>query len=570
MPQSIDLDALTNGLCLESQQPCSRLPWLDESHRRPEDFWHGLKRAADRRFAVGSATSIFNTYHLYSDILLRNRQNPAPAICWYDSAEDFRSMSYPELEAAATTTADAWAGKGVSQGDTLCILLPFGPAAMVALLSALKMGARFSCLSPHGARYIQTRLDLLKADHIVTENALASLLHDRQESVLPIIMAAEEKTVSDAVSHSFTADAVVFSSFDPHSPSPEIPIEVTGNTAYLSALRDGAITLGLAPGRMFAAPGFDIQEFFPGLPLSGLLCGATFLHLEPEQVAEKPDRLLQTPLTALGVTRRLRDILLEQKAKAPPPWQGWFRNISEAPDMEQWQYFIRKLHLDTIHAFNLKWRPSLGGCAFISHGRRGMAHMGVLPTPGCVWQLDSPPPGDSGMCRIAPPGAMETDSGVDAGFIFKIGQEWCHIETDPLHREGGIYPAGEVLDSLSNLSKRLGIFFSQASLPSSDTGVGFQTVLLVFTGGAPDIDLQETETYIRQTIGREMGEVFQPDHLAFFPLYPRFRPETEIDHDWCRSQYLSGGLARRSASDLCRCTTRFRQLLINENMGKTP
>jgi hypothetical protein len=38
-----------------------------------------------------------------------------------------------------------------------------------------------------------------------------------------------------------------------------------------------------------------------------------------------------------------------------------------------------------------------------------------------------------------------------------------------------------------------------------------------------------------------------PDDVAIYPLYPRRKQEGgEIDHDWCRTQYQTGMLQRKS------------------------
>ncbi len=84
-------------------------------------------------------------------------------------------------------------------------------------------------------------------------------------------------------------------------------------------------------------------------------------------------------------------------------------------------------------------------------------------------------------------------------------------------------------------------------------------VLLVFTDNTAGVDEAKTVKEIRNTLVRDMGEEFLPDRILFYPLYPRRDPDKKIDHEWCHSQFITGGLLRKSKDELYRCITMIRE-----------
>jgi hypothetical protein len=55
----------------------------------------------------------------------------------------------------------------------------------------------------------------------------------------------------------------------------------------------------------------------------------------------------------------------------------------------------------------------------------------------------------------------------------------------------------------------------------------------------------------------------QEIEIKVFPLHPRFLEDAEVDHQWCRSQYLTGSLFRKSRGEIFRCVTRLRGCAVN-------
>ena len=568
MLQVLETASIENDLRLDGQQPCGKLEWLEDSYRDTGDFWRALKGAFDARYAVHGVSALFSRYNFYHDIIVRNRNNTAPALSWYDLASGFRSISYSELGAIATAKAGFWARLGLRPGQTLCIIRPMGLEMAVELLAALKTGCRISFLHPQGKGFLQRRLEALKPDHIIIDERYLPLL-----SVWSKLVLAEGdvgKNIHHEREQSFTypSGQVVFSCFNPCGPEPHVPTDITSDAAYLCALRDGVIALGLGPGQVYAAPGFHFMETHPALLLAGLLCGATYLHLMPKDIAANPELVVQQPIKAFGVSRKVRDILLEKKVDAGSSWECWFRNPAESQDLEQWHSFVRSLKLEKAFAFNLRLDSALGGCSLFSIRRKGMAHMNVMPVPGGAWCLGDLSGGDFasftdiGTYSLSAPGAPEEEKRVTADIIAKNGHEWIFAGINTFHREGRIFPVEEILLSLRDMEARYRFFCSIVDIPLIDPGSGHRIVLLVFRGANTGVNEARLLSEIRSVITREMGDEFQPDKVEFFPMYPRFLSVTEVDHQWCCSQYLTGALFRRSRGEIFRCITRLRECII--------
>jgi len=568
MSQVLNTDLIENDLRLNGQQPCGKLEWLEEGHRNTQDFWRALKSTHDSFFDISGASVLFNKYNFYHDIITRNRNNTAPALCLYDLTAGFRDISYSRLGDMASAKASMWARLGLHPEEALCIIRPMGLDLVIDLLAALKTGLKISFLPPQGKAFLERRLEALKPDYIVIDEQHLSLLTAWSDKVLTEVRAGEGTQPGIERFYVYPSGQAIFGCFDPCSHKPYLPMDITSDAAYLCGLSDGIIGLGLGPGQVYAAPGFHLLETQPALLLAGLFCGATYLHLLPEDIAADPGLVARRSIKAFGVSKRVRDILLKSRVDAGKVWECWFRNPAESSDMEQWQLFVRDLKLENTYAFNLKCDAAFGGCSFFSVRRKGMAHMNVLPAPGRAWSLadpsagDSEAPGDIGVFCLSAPGAPDEEKRSTTGLIAGSSGEWVFTGTSICSREGRSYPADEIHEILRNVLVRSNLFCSISDVPLSDTGRGSRIVLLVFKGSRADIDETVLTSKIRGTIAEEMGNEFQPDRIVFFPIYPRFLSDTEVDHDWCHSQYLSGALSRKSRGEIFQCITRLRECVL--------
>lgn len=556
---------ILRDLFLEGLEPPGELTWLEESYRKPEGFWQTLKQAQDSSLPWPGKSTPFGKYDFYHDIIIRNLNNTAPAFCWYDSVLGTQEISYAELGVLATAKEAAWMLLGIQPGQKVCIVLPLGVQYVVSFLAALKIGLTVSFLPPQGKIFLQRRLEALAPDHIVTDEMYFPLLPAWRERILAEEASAQNANTNPEHSYAYPSGAVSNLCFDPSSETSHIPRELTSDAAYLCPLRDGMIALGLKPGHVLAAPGFHYLETLPGLLLAALLNGATYLHLEPDEVSKHPELLNGHSIQAMGISEPVRDALLKKPVVLDKPWDFWFRNPAESSDIEQWQSFIQTLGLAEAYSGNLKWDAALGGCSLFSVKRKQYVHLNVLPSAGVPWGLANLAGGDLESlvdCGFFSPvvlGRQDGEKTVTASILAIRRQECLFVGSRVSGRAGKFYPGTEILEAIRNLP--YGSLCSIAQIPPFGAGAKPVFVLLVFTGGKPAQRAAGITKEILQFIEREMGKEFSPDRIQFFPLYPRRDAEGIVDHNWCRDQYLTGGLFRKSQEETYRCLTQLRQYL---------
>ncbi len=565
MPQILEAAAIEKSLYLEAQQPCGKLEWFEESCREPGEFWRALKGTFDARFAAPGISSLFSRYNFYHDSIIRNLNNPAPALSWYDVASGFRRVSYRELGNMAAAKAGRWVRGGLEPGQTICIIRVVCLELIVEMLAALKAGCMISFLLPQGKSFLQRRLEALQPDHIVIDTMHLPLLSAWADKAI-----IERELRGDIISEregsfAYASGQTVFRSFNACGHEPHTPTDITSDTAYLSALRDGLIALGLGPGHVYAAPGFHFMEICPSLFLAGLLCGATYLHLSPKAIAENAELVVQEHIHAFGVSKNVRDILLEKQVEIDGAWESWFRNPAESTDMERWYFFIRSLKLENSYSGNLRWNAALGGCSLFSVRRKGMAHMNVIPAAGSSWCLgdlsggDYASPLDAGVYLVSAAGKPAKEKMTTSDIIVRNRQEWIFAGINGCQRDGRIFPVQEVLETLRVMGERYDLAFSIVDVPRIDSGSGHRIILVVFRGAKAGFDDARLLSEIRGVVKREMGDEFQPDNIEFFPLYPRFLSDSEVDHQWCRNQYLTGALFLKSRGEIFNCITQLKE-----------
>lgn len=564
MSTHLDRTLIGKDLDKKGLEPPPKIGWLLESYQNPTDFWEALDRSQKSFFPWPRKSVPFRSYDFYHDIITCNLRNTEPAFRWYDSVSGWQEISYPELGELASRKTSAWIDSGVQPGQKICIIYPLGKDLIVSLMAALKMGLVVSLLPPLGTEFLKLRMEVLDPDHIVTDEIYLSPLQAWLNRSLSANEPPGKSQTDTERSHSYPSGTVVALCFDPWSKTPHIPRELMSDAAFLNPMRDGIIPLGLQPGKTFAAPGFHFLETQPGLLLACLLNGGTYLHIEPDDISREPELLLDRPLSAMGVTSRVREILLEKPIDAGKHWEYWFKNPAESQDIIRWQSFIETLKLKKIFAGNLKWDASLGGCSLFSLRYLGQANMNVLPCAGLPWCLTDVSGSnletvmDFGVLSVATIG-MEGGKTATSNIIAKNRNEWFFVGSQESTRAGRFYPRAEVLETLQDIPFCSRCSIVEVPVSGSDGIPGF--VLLVFLGGRMDIDRAEMSKKIRYRIEIKMGKEFLPDHIRFFSLYPKCTSDGTIDHDWCRSQYLSGALFRKSRQEIFASLTRLREYI---------
>jgi hypothetical protein len=548
-----DFALIDAALWLEGAALPGSLAWLERSWQEPAAFWKALHSQAERREPGVSKSAPLRHYDFYHDLVGRRLAAGTTALTWFDGGA-WRTWSHAELAQAAEGWAAGWERAGAMPGDIVAILHPPGPRLLSALLAAFRLGLVVAVLPPWGPDFLERRLANLAPRWLAVEPLFLRGLKDEwRELALPDQPAPAGPLPR---SHVYPGTAPAAYGFDPCSPTPDLPVPVSADSLYLGALRDGVLSLGLRPGQACAAPGWHPLECQPSLMLAVLLSGAGWVEIDPAELEKAPARLLERPIDVLGVTRRVRDLLLKQPLPGPKPWRYWFRQPAESMDLTVWQGFIERLELGECYAGNFLCNAALGGALLFSVRRRGLAHLGVLPAAGACWQLGvltAPDlPSIGGVGRLA--SGQRGEKGVEwTATPYVLGPnrgEWFSLGVYPRGRAGRTYPREEVLAVLAGQP-----YAALVEVPLVGSENDALQVLLLFGGTVPEADW-------RAHIAKRLGADFLPDRIERLALLPRLDAEGRADPAWCQDHYLTGELYRRERSPVYRCLNELKRRVL--------
>ncbi len=562
MSNRLDLSLIEKDLALEAREPAGPMHWLHDSYKAPETFWPALLSVNESFFAWPCKSRFRGNYDFFHDIIARNRRNPSPAFRWYEEKGGWRELGYDQLGKLAAGRAALWTSFGAAAGAKLCIVAQIDDQFLVSLLAALKTGMAIAILPPCGRAFLKRRIDVVAPDFVWTREENAPLLAEYRDILLSGTTARRVED-DDARSHSYRGPETLALCFDPSSAEPHAARELSAESAYLSAVRDGMIALGLKPGQGLSAPGFDIMETQPAMLLACLLNGATYVHLSERDVVRTPGLLREQPLKAVGVTEITREKLLQGRVEVGGNWEFWFRDPAESQSIVAWNEFAELMGLHAVFAGNLRWNASLGGCILFSVRRKGSPHVKVLPAAGVPWRLADPADErrfslwSHGWFSVQARGA-EKDGTIAGGMVTEDRNEWIFVRPVFAGRSGRYYPAREVLDVLSDTTH--GLSCSMVEVPASRADGSSRFTLLVFAGGRQVSEASVSEG-IRMKILRDLGRDFLPDDVRVVALHPRRCEDGSIDHEWCAKEYLSGGLTRRERGEVYKRITEMRDLV---------
>jgi hypothetical protein len=432
-----------------------------------------------------------------------------------------------------------------------------GSELLISLAAALGLGACVSFLPPQGKRFIARRLALLKPDHVAAEPHQVQLLEGFEKQLLQ----SKGQASPAFTSHTYKPGELVGLLFSPLVEPAGTPAALTAEDAWRGALVDGLLTFGLGPGEHLAAPGFHPLQHLPAFLFTTLLRGATYVHVEPQDLETNPGLLLEQPLRALGVTPALRDLLLRTRTQLKGV-AHWFRNPEEPIDWQSWRAFVKQCGLATVPSANVLVDPAAGGAVLASPRRVRDLHTEAPPAAGRAWALHDvnlsgqQAPGDLGVFTLLP------DKERPPGYLVLTRAYGLYHYGGPrtARRDGRVYPAAEVAEVVQGLPFVRGATVVQA--PTGGVAGHYRFVLLVFTGAQPKNPggwLQE----IRRSLELHLGTEHLPDRTEFIPLYPR-KVKGKVDEAWCHTQFLTGALHRKSMDPLFQSLTELRGRLLEK------
>ncbi len=530
------------------------LPWLDLSWKEPVKFWRGLHGYWKLQQAVQTKSMPLECYDFYHDLLVKSKDDTSLAYVWFDG-DVWQAWSYAELRQAVDGLAASWEKLGVQPEETVAILHQQGPQTITAILAGLRLGLVITLLPPQGDSFVQHRLKTLKPQRLVMDQFYQSRLAEVwQKLTLPNTLSSSSPMRQPYL---YPAKAVVLQSFDPTSLTPDVPCLVDADTLYLGALRDGIFALGLKAGQSCAAPDWHSMESQPALILAVLLRGATWVHIDLVDIEENTERLLEQPIDVLGVSRRLRDVLRHSPPSGEKPWQYWFRHPAESADLTLWQDFIEQLQLQECYVGNLLWNSSLGGAIFFSARYRGLSHHESVPTAGLLWQFgkiadpELPCLDNSGRIALGKEIEGEVVWTATPHILAIYLDAWHYLGNYPRGRAGRTYLRDEVMAVLLGCESYIALI--EVFVLAGDTDP--RQVLLVFGEGV------DTDALL-QRVEFELGAEFLPDRIECLSLFPKLDEGGGVDQGWCQLHYQTGELYRRERSEIFRCVSELKRMVL--------
>lgn len=540
--------------------------WLVESWKDREGFATALLTAHAGRGSPPPKSRPGQHYDFFHDLVTRHLDSDRLAFRAHDRLRGWQTLSYRQLYDQASRRATEWAEQGVKPGKKVCLVYGLGTELLISLMAAVRLGACFSLLPPQGLRFVPHRLGTLEPDHIAAEPHQVPLLRGFEK----LLLRSRGQAALGHTSHTYEPKEPVGLLFSPLVEAQDQPVPLLADDAWHGAVCDGLLTFSLGPGEHLAAPGYHFLQHQPALLFATLLRGATFLHLELADLKHELDPLFAHPLRALGVCPELRELLLNAPPRNLKNVAHWFRNPEEPLDWQAWRGWVRQCGLGSTPHSTVLIDAAAGGMVLGSPRRVGDIHNEAPPAPGRAWTLKDlnlkgqEAPGDVGVFTLHPEDKKRPPGHV---VLSRIRDQYTYAGTRDVRRRGRVYPAAEVAATLEELP-----FLQGAPLVPVPVGgmLGHTFVLLGFTG-AEGLEVAtgkagERQGLIERHIEVQLGPEFIPDRIEFFPLYPRLGKKG-IDVKWCRSQYVTGMLFRKSRDPMFQGLTALRGRFL-ESGGK--
>jgi hypothetical protein len=553
-----DIDAIREQLV--TAQPLLRTRWLQESYANPEGFLSALCDYHAALLTPAAKSNLSSGFDFYYDAVLRHASSVSAervALRGFDERRGLFSLTYGALHNRASSLTEVLREQGVKPKAVLCCLLPFGEGFLICLAAALRIGATVSFVPPLGERYVARRLKALKPAYVLTERLYEPLCLGHK----PLFVSESSGTPSyDARSFTYAPAAPALLLVSPLREPPDSVTPVTSAVAYLRALRDGLCVYGLRAGDGLAAPGFDVVQHQPALLLATLLCGATFVDLEPDALARDPTLLVRLGVTCLGINNATRDALRKAPQTSLPRLRSWFRPVLEPLDSEAWRELLARHGLGAVPNLNVHIDAAQGGVQLFSSRNKSKITVSnfVLPALGVPYSLATPEL--SGQKSLARSGVyMSVGQKKGSGYLIlaRAGEEYFLIGTLTPRCAGQVFPAAEVQAVVCELPWVVGA--ATVTIAQAGEVNRFAFVLLVFLGSREVKNAANVCAQIEQHISFLLSPQHVPSYIELYSLYPRMK-EGVVDESWCQTQYVSGSLHRKSQSRSAKLLTELRKV----------
>ena len=541
------------------------LPWLEASWVEPAAFYATLWHALDESKIQRSKTQLFSSYSIYHDLVGRHHDSSSIAFIHHEPSLGWQTLTYSALDKRTKAMATRWIAAGIQPGARVLLLLPLDTEWLTSLLCALRVGCRVCWIPPRGKRFVQNRIVASEFDWLISPKRYASYVAPWKDKCLEPPALDSAALVDEAGAHAYAPDEVVLDVF-PSSSNEELKSHVVcAENLYLGMLRDATLLLELNPNDRVMLPYFDVLQHLPNHVLTTLLTGATFVEGDIALLQQHENQRRHWP-TIVGVSPKLRDKVLSGEVE-PKNWRLCHWNPGMPFDWQAWDDFVRKLHESGSSATTMNYlsSSSAGGSSLWSTRQSKRMPLGVYPAPGVPWELrdmTAPDQAAQGGTGVYTPIDPRVPVELDARFVLsRFTDGYVFSGSHQPLRNGVHYPATEVVKLVSSVPEINGA--SVVSQLVSEPLFQHKITLLIFID---EVILSSTgekalqKRYV-EWISNELSEEAEPDQIRFLPLYAKRDENGNIDHDWCRTQFLDGTLERKSKDILFRELGRLRHLI---------
>lgn len=575
---ALHLEAIARRLAQTAEQdvnatPLVAEPWLVDSWKEGKPFQH-LLASAHQKTQPPTKSQIANGIDFYYDTVARHAAatRDRPALRYFDNQRGWLTLSFGDLHSQTNQLVERWQKRGVAPGKSICVLGDIGPKWLLAVLCTLRLGGTLTILPASNIEYSLRRISALKPSHIACEAVMAALLRSRLDKALAQNLLFEDPLpgIHHSGSHTYPPDDAALLLFSAVRP-PKKPVKVSAEVLLSGLLRD-ALLLGIHPGDTVAYPFGSLLANQPTLLLCTLLAGATYVHAPPEEIQRNPRILGQTPIRVLGITDRLRDLLL----KCPPGLMAetklWFRNPEEPQQLAAWDRFLQLAPFTSIPHLNMVFDAAAGGSVLFSERRVKRVHGGVLPSPGVPFELKLTTP--SGAKSLSGAGVFAPATQTPGYMLLaKTPDAFLYATTITPRRSGRVVATDDVL-ALSKTTSRIEEA-AIVSVPQTEQPGRWLFVLLLFCGGMDAAAFrQEQVGALKEEIHKRLESGLGPDHLPdeilILPISPRRKKgaQGEVDLDWVQSQFASGILQRKAELSVYRTLSALRAAAQRTQLGR--
>jgi hypothetical protein len=526
-------------------------------------FWGALEDLARSPRMYCSKSRYSSSIDFYHDCVAAHVPGRKAAVVVRENGEQ-RSVDYPTLHQRSSALLATWQALGVAAGQSIAIVAPAGIEYAVALVTALRIGAIVTCVASHGPTWALARLAALQPDHVVADARLQPALRD-----LPLLpIAPSARSTAGATSHTYGVSEPAFRLVTPMGPAAFEVFELTAGHVHQALVRDALYVYALGPDDALAAPGFEDQQWQPLLLLTTLLAGATWLEADARELESDVGSVGQLRPTILGVSRQLRDRLLNRGlGSLGGGVRAWFRSLTEAGDPAAWHAFAAAASSRRMHGFAVLANAASAGAQLFCPRSTLPPDQRVWPVPGGAFQLSEvaggalPALDERGVYTRLADG--EPDGSLGRFIVARSGDSYLLAGSLDSGPHGLAYPAGEVAACVKR--GHSSISYAAAFTVPGGPGGDVSAILVAFydpTRASGPPTLRDLE----RIVAREMGARWLPARLEVYPLRPRLI-DGEVDVPWCRSQYLSGSLHRKAKLGLFRDLSALSYMLAPSEEG---